>query len=387
MDRGLVSNYAEQIRGVSYKPNDLHDGLDKDSVILLRANNIDDGKINFDDVVYVDRKKVSKSQYLQKGDILICASSGSKNLVGKAASVDFGTECTFGAFCKVVRPTKVTPEFLGLFFQSPSYRRKISALAQGANINNIKNEHIDNLQLAIYSEREQRQIIERLTRVITIIHARKDELSKLDELIKARFVEMFGDPQINPKGYKKETLNKHADVFVGYPFKSEGYAETGIRIVGGYNLMQGYIVWNECKHWPALRGYEQYLLQNGDIVMAMDRPWVNGGFKIASVDEGHLPALLIQRTACIRVNDVEQEFLYELLNSNRFAEHCNITGSLVPHISNKDINSYEIILPPIAEQKEFSEFVQQVDKSKAVIQKALDETQILFDSLMQEYFG
>ena len=277
--------------------------------------------------------------------------------------------------------------FLGLFFQSPSYRRKISALAQGANINNIKNEHIDNLQLAIYSEREQRQIIERLTRVITIIHARKDELSKLDELIKARFVEMFGDPQINPKGYKKETLNKHADVFVGYPFKSEGYAETGIRIVGGYNLMQGYIVWNECKHWPALRGYEQYLLQNGDIVMAMDRPWVNGGFKIASVDEGHLPALLIQRTACIRVNDVEQEFLYELLNSNRFAEHCNITGSLVPHISNKDINSYEIILPPIAEQKEFSEFVQQVDKSKAVIQKALDETQILFDSLMQEYFG
>ena len=53
MDKGLVSNYAEQIRGVSYKPNDLHDGLDKDSVVLLRANNIDDGKINFDDVVKV----------------------------------------------------------------------------------------------------------------------------------------------------------------------------------------------------------------------------------------------------------------------------------------------------------------------------------------------
>ncbi|MCI1655324.1 MAG: restriction endonuclease subunit S [Lachnospiraceae bacterium] len=213
----------------------------------------------------------------------------------------------------------------------------------------------------------QSEIVHVLDDVSSIITKRQQELAILDELIKARFVEMFGDPEINTKGYQKEPLQKHADVLVGYPFKSEGYTEGGVRIVGGYNLMQGFIIWEDCKYWPDTDGFEQYLLKDGDIVMAMDRPWVNGGFKIASVDKEHLPALLIQRTACIRGKDVEQEFLYSLLNSHWFADHCNITGSLVPHISNKDINSYEIVLPPIEEQKAYAEFVRQVDKSKVAV--------------------
>ena len=233
----------------------------------------------------------------------------------------------------------------------------------------------------------QANIVKVLDSISSIITNRKAELEELEKLIKARFVEMFGDPEINTKGYQKEPLQKHADVLVGYPFKSEGYTEGGVGIVGGYNLMQGFIVWEDCKYWPDTDGFEQYLLKDGDIVMAMDRPWVNGGFKIASVDKEHLPALLIQRTACIRGKDVEQEFLYSLLNSHWFADHCNITGSLVPHISNKDINSYEIVLPPIEEQKVYAEFVRQVDKSKVAVQKSLDETQLLFNSLMQKYFG
>ena len=79
---GLV---ITQVRGVSYSPKDLHDSLNDESIILLRANNIKDGKINFDDVVYIDKKKVNKNQYLCRGDVLICTSSGSKELVGKAA--------------------------------------------------------------------------------------------------------------------------------------------------------------------------------------------------------------------------------------------------------------------------------------------------------------
>lgn len=183
---------------------------------------------------------------------------------------------------------------------------------------------------------------------------------------------MFGDIELNPKGYKKEPLKEHADVIVGYPFPSNEYTEEGLPIVGGYNLMQGFIKWEESKHWPSPEGYEQYLLAPGDIVMAMDRPWVNGGFKIATIDEKHIPAILIQRTACIRARDVEREFLYALLNSIWFASYAKITGSLVPHISNKDINSYSIIIPPKTEQKEYANFVQQVDKSKVVGYKAIE---------------
>lgn len=178
---------------------------------------------------------------------------------------------------------------------------------------------------------------------------------------------MFGDLNSNEKNWGKEPLKHHAKVIVGYPFKSKDYTETGIRIVGGYNLMQGYVVWSECKYWARIDGYEKYLLEADDIVMAMDRPWVNGGFKISKIDGRELPALLIQRTACIRAIDIEQDYLYMLLNSDLFAEHCNIKGSLVPHISNKDIDSFEIFIPPHELQMEFAYFIKQVDKSKFVV--------------------
>ena len=91
-----LGDVIEQIRGVSYKPSDLNDNLSDDSVVLLRANNIQDGKIVLDDVVYVSKSKVSESQFLRQGDILVCTSSGSKELVGglsrclgKSAQIDW----------------------------------------------------------------------------------------------------------------------------------------------------------------------------------------------------------------------------------------------------------------------------------------------------------
>ena len=134
--------------------------------------------------------------------------------------------------------------------------------------------------------------------------------------------------------------------------------------------MQGYINWDDSKHWPDSSGYEQFLLRAGDIVMAMDRPWTGSGFKMACIKDKELPAILIQRTACIRVKDIENDFLYVMLDSSWFAEHCNVKGSLVPHISNKDINSYSVFVSPVALQKQFAETVKQIDKSKVVYLKA-----------------
>ena len=151
--------------------------------------------------------------------------------------------------------------------------------------------------------------------------------------------------------------------------------------------MQGYIQNEGIKYWPDADGYEQYLLQNGDIVMAMDRPWVGNGFKMATITRHHLPALLIQRTACIRVKDIEQEFLYAMLNSPWFADHCQIKGSIVPHISNKDINSFEVILPPRSMQEEYANFIRQSDKSKFEIEQALAELTATYKRIIAENLG
>ena len=186
MENKKISELAKQIRGVSYKPSDLHAKLDSQSVILLRANNISDGLINFDDVVYVDKCKVSQNQYLRDGDILICASSGSKHLVGKAAAFHSQIDCTFGAFCKVVRPHSDLIDYLEVYFQSHIYRKKISEVAMGANINNIRNEHIDALELPVGCPEENATFTKTVHAIMKIIRVRQRQLKKLDELVKSR---------------------------------------------------------------------------------------------------------------------------------------------------------------------------------------------------------
>ncbi len=268
-----------------------------------------------------------------------------------------------------LRPNKeiIDKTFLAYFLRSPHFVRYINEKSSGAKMPRAKTKDLLMTKVPCPEIDAQKKIVKKFSRLEKVINCKKEEIQLFDELIKARFVEMFGDPRDNPKMYKKESLGKHADVLVGYPFKSKEYSEKGIPIVGGYNLMQGYIEWEQCKYWPNESGYEKYLLRDNDIVLAMDRPWVGGGFKIARITNDHLPALLIQRTACVRGKDVEQEFLYALLNSEWFAEHCNITGSLVPHISGKDIANYEIILPSKTEQRDYVYFVHQVDKSKFFI--------------------
>ena len=175
---------------------------------------------------------------------------------------------------------------------------------------------------------------------------------------------MFGDPIENPKNWSVEKLSEHANIIAGNPFDSKGYTDDGINICGGLIIMPDKIVWEECKHWPTSSGLEQYLLQEDDIVLAMDRPWISEGFKIAKIKESELPALLIQRTARIRGIDLEQDYLLYMLCHSSFKEHCKITATTVPHISMKDIYSYPILVPPKELQKDFTYFVQQTDKSK-----------------------
>ena len=275
-------------------------------------------------------------------------------------------------------------------FKDANYRYLYYALKSVKIPNTGYNRHFKWLKEAkIYypNSEEQSKIVSILDGISSVIEHRQQELQKLDELVKSRFVELFGDPISNPKGWKKDKAESHIDLLSGYPFQSEQYVNDGINICGGLIIMPQKIQWQDCRHWPSVDGYEDYLLAEDDIVMALDRPWISEGFKIAQVDSTHLPALLIQRTARIRGIDVNQQYLFHCFVNGGFDKHSNVTGSLVPHISAKDIRSFEILLPPIKLQKQFAAFVKQVDKSKVAAQKALDEAQLLLDSLMQKYFG
>ena len=175
---------------------------------------------------------------------------------------------------------------------------------------------------------------------------------------------MFGDPVSNPMGWKKDSIEKFTDIISGYPFDSSKYTETGIKICGGLIIMPNNIQWKDCKYWKEIEGFEDYLLEAKDIVIAMDRPWISDGFKIAEIKNNDLPVLLIQRTARIRCKEINNKYLYWIFNLGNFDKHCKVTGSLVPHISLKDIKAFEIPIPHIELQNDFASFVQQIDKSK-----------------------
>ena len=374
MQKIKVSDISKQIRGVSYKPTDLHDELNENSVILLRANNIDNGEINFDDVVYVDKSKVSKEQYLQKGDILVCASSGSKNLVGKSASILFDKPYTFGAFCKVVRPKAEYSDYLGMFFQSEIYRRKISEVALGANINNIRNEHIDSLELPLYSNDENLKIVNKLKAIRKIITHRQKQLEKLDELIKARFVEMFGDVATNALNWKKEPMGDYMTLLTDFSANgSYEYLDSKVRMYNepNYALM----VRTTDLEKKDFENDVKYIDEKAYNILSKSKVFGNEIImnKIGSAGKIYLmpvlnrPVSLGRNAFMFRFNDdINIVFLYFLLTSDYGEREIqqHVRGAVTKTITKEAARSVKIIIPPIELQNQFADFVKQVDKSK-----------------------
>ena len=393
-----VKDIAMQIRGVSYHPEDLHDNLDEDSVVLLRANNIKDGKLILDDVVYVSKSKVAEQQYLQTGDILICASSGSKELVGKAAFVaSVKNPMTFGAFCKVVRPQPEYSEYLGHYFNSPVYRRKISALSAGANINNIKNEHIDNLDIQLVDEKERREIITILNELNMLISLRKQQLFKLDELVKARFVEMFGDSVANTKNFPSTTLETVMTVFpqngLYKPQTDYVQDDTGIPILRIDAFYNGKVTnWNTLKRLICSETeIDRYLLRENDIVInrvnsieylgkcahivgLKEKTVFESNMMRFHMDEKKVNAVYVTEVLC--TEDIYRQILRRAKKSVNQAS-----------INQEDVKSLEILVPPLSLQNQFAAFVERVDQQKQTVQQSLEKLELMKKALMQEYFG
>lgn len=182
-----VGEIAKQVRGVSYDKSQVSNNPDEGLIPILRAGNIQDGSLLLDqDLVFVPESYVSSQQLLRPGDIVVAASSGSIDVVGKAAQIQKEWQGSFGAFCKVVRPTseRIDPRYLHHFFQSSGYRRKVLSLAAGANINNLKNEHIDDLEIPLPPLEEQRRIAAILDKVRSIqdrVEARTEALRSFEE--------------------------------------------------------------------------------------------------------------------------------------------------------------------------------------------------------------
>ncbi len=384
-----LGDYVKQIRGVSYKPEDLHASLDDSSIILLRANNIQDGKLVLDDVVFVDKSKVRAEQLLKQGDVLICTSSGSKELVGKAAFVEADMNVTFGAFCKVVRPVMEHPRYLGHYFNSAVYRKQISALSAGANINNIRGEHIDSLEIQIPSINEQVSRSNSLSKIDELISLRKKQLQKLDDLVKSRFVEMFGDPVSNPKEWETVPLSNEADIKIG-PFGSllhkEDYIVGGHALVNPSHIVSGKIV-PDHELTVSDEKYAElavYHLKVGDVVLG--RRGEMGRCAVVE-QEGLLcgTGSLIIRSK----GDLRADFIQKIISFPSFKETIEemAVGQTMPNLNVPIVSAFQIIKPPKKTQDQYYDFVDKMMRTKTITQQGLNKLEQMKQALMQKYFG
>lgn len=388
-----VKELAEQIRGVSYAKNDASNTPGPGLVPVLRAGNITDNGLVCDrDLVYVPQSKVSPKQRIRKFDIVIAASSGSISIVGKAAQAQEDLAGSFGAFCKVLRPNaSVEPNYFSHYFKTPSYRRHVSSLAAGANINNLRNQDLDDLLIPLPPLSEQKRIAEILDRTESLRRQRRAALALLDELTQSIFLDMFGDPVSNPKGFPDTELysliRENDRLNYGVVQPGDDVADGGVPLVRVGDLAHGKI---DCRNLKRISesiesAYKRSRLQGDEILISC----VGSIGEIALVDASQRGFNIARAVARVPLADGHcREYVAEYFKSQRVQRYFKDELRTVsqPTLNIKQIGETRVLLPPLPLQLEFSKRRTGVENLKVRLSESQAELDSLFASLQHRAF-
>ena len=304
--------------------------------------------------------------------------------------IDIGIVSPAYPVFEIAKPV-VIPEFLKYYFKSYGFQQSISSFAQGSTRTSVKYGKLKTVTIDLPEIEEQRKIVEILDTAQKLIAHRETEIEKLDELIKARFVEMFGDPVMNEKDWPTKPLLDMGQCKNGMNFH---YDDEGVEInCLGVGDFKDFSVINNTDKLPKISlkemPSEEYLLKDDDIVFVRS----NGNKALVgrsiAVYPGDIPTTF--SGFCIRYrkhdNEITVPYLLRVLKADSMRVKMTGRGANIQNLNQQILRTLVIPVPPIQLQNQFADFVHQVDKSKVAVQKALEESQLLFDSLMQEYFG
>ena len=333
--------------------------------------------------------KITKATKICEVDDILIARYGAslgKVLTGLAGAYNV-------AIMKTIPDTNVLEKkYLYYYLKSPIFQGFLLNVGSRAAQAGFNKNDLQDLLIPNITRNEQVEIVGTLERVETVIEARQNELQKLDELIRARFVELFGEPSTNPRGWDETTISDECYYIKDGPHKSLtdiGKENGGHPFISVRNIVNGHIDFSTARYISD-EDYADAIKkchpEKGD--MLYSKGGTTGIAKLIDIDEKfanwvHVAVLKFDKS---RLNGV---FFENMLNCFYCYEQSQ---RLTKGIANRDLvlsamAQIKLYCPPMELQNEFEEFVKQVDKSKVKVQKALDETQKLFDSLMQQYFG
>lgn len=284
----------------------------------------------------------------------------------------------------------IIPEYIFYLFKYKNWEECSNKAVMGKTLNKAT---LSEIEVEICSIEKQRQIVNILDKIMSAVDGRKQELQLLDELIKARFVELFGDPDNNEKSWDIDKMEHLCEVGSSKRIYQNEQSMEGVpflrisdlvnRIDTGSKKCDLYIPIEKLAELK-----EQGLVPRPGDILLTARGTLGRCYIVQSDDEFYFQDGMITWLSNYdrRITALYISYLFEMPGFRKQIDELQ-AGSTVAYMSISMTKKLNIMVPPIELQNQFADFVKQVDKSKVAVQKALDETQILFDSLMQKYFG
>lgn len=360
------------------------------SNVVLRSNNIDLNTcaLVFNELKYLsDSYTIPNERKLVKDSILMCMSNGSSAHIGKVAYIDNDYDYAFGGFMGLIIPKNINPKFLYYKYRSESFKTFLWKIGNGINITNLKFSSISPLPIYLPTQEEQNIIVKELDTLQIIIDGYKAQIADLTELAKSLFLDMFGDPILNSKGWENKLLSK----------------------VG--NFARG-VSTHRPRNAPELLGGIMPLIQTGDIANAgmyitkysktyselgvkQSKVWSAGTLCITiAANIGKCSILKFE--ACFpdsvvgyipNNNFVYNEYLFYVFERLQSIMEANAPGVAQKNINLAYLNSLQVPLPPIELQKEFISKINCIEKQKELLREQLADAEQLIAERMQYYFS
>ena len=328
-------------------------------------------------------KEKTGLSYLPTGTVIL----SSRAPIGKTAIAGCEMCCNQG-FKNLICSDAIYNEYLYFFLKSKT--DYLNSLGRGATFKEISKSIVENIEIPLPEVNQQKEIAEKFKKLEQLISLRKQQLAKLDELVKARFVEMFGDPVTNPKGYEKYKLENLARKISDGVHSKPDYTETGRPFLSVVNINKGVINFKNCKY-VSEDAYQKMIKsthpERGDVLYTK----VGATYGIPAYVDTDIAFCLYVSVCLIKPKrEVINPRFLSLSMEMPYVKHQadrRIKGIGVPDLHLNQISEFEILCPPLKEQDIFIYFVERLDEEKRVVQQSLDKLELMKKALMQEYFG
>lgn len=392
MSTVALKDVSEIVRGVTFSKAEGSETETVGRIPVIRAGSIQRTLLVNEGQIWVEESKIKEHQLIRKNDIIMCTSSGSADLVGKCAISADDHRVSFGAFCAGIRPNpnKISPSYLYHFLNSPKFRNWTKN-SSGANIKNIRASELAEFKFELPTLVEQKRIAAILDKADSVRRKRQKAIDLADDFLRSVFLDMFGDPVTNPKGFKKGTIRdlietanygtsgKASETEGKYPILRMG----NITYEGGWDFTNlKYIDLSE-KDEP------KYLTQKGDLLFNRTNSKELVG-KTAVFDEDE-PMAIAGYLIRVRANEHGNNYYISgYLNSYHGKQTLlNMCKSIVgmANINAQELQDVKILLPPIELQNEYEQIVRATKSKLKSFNKSAELLNDNFNSLSQKAFA